>query len=268
MEPTTIFLLVCVIVLIYLVYHSYTYNASLLMSSITPANVETKLTPPVPATGTYLNSDFTFSIWVNMNDWNSMYGYYKNIISYGKTVNICFGKTVNEVIVSLLTNGNATSASSYEVRSVLQSVPFQKWVHMAFSVSGQTMDSYMNGKLVNTQIISGNMQKPNASDSITIGGKSAKPTDACASAGQLASDSSMGCSPYSNSVSSPSDNTNPGFSGWVKQFQYWPAGTDPQTIWNIYQQSNSSDTFANFFGNYGLTIALTNNGVAQNSISI
>lgn len=267
MEPTTIFLLVCVIVLIYLVYHSYTYNASLLMSSITPANVETKLTPPIPATGTYAGSDCTFSIWVNMNDWNSMYGYYKNIISYGKTINICFGKTVNEVIVSLLTQGDANSNSSYEVKSVLHSVPFQKWVHMAFSVSGKTLDSYMNGKLVNTQLINGTMQKPNANDVITIGGKNAKPTDSCSSS-NLESESKMGCSPYSNNVSSPSDNTNPGFSGWVKQFQYWPSGTDPQTIWNIYQQSNGSDMFANFFGNYGLTIALTNNGVTQNSISI
>lgn len=266
MEPTTIFLLVCVIVLIYLVYHSYTYNASLLMSSITPANVETKLTPPVPATGTYTYSDFTFSIWVNVNDWNSMYGYYKNIISYGKTVNVCFGKTVNEVIVTLLTSATPSSSSSYEVKSVLQSVPLQRWVHMAFSVSGQTLDSYMNGKLVNTQIIGGSMQKPNANDSITLGGKNIKPTDACSST-NLQSESKMGCSPYSENVTS-SENTNPGFSGWVKQFQYWPAGTDPQTIWNIYQQSNGSDMFSNFFGNYGLMIALTNNGVTQNSISI
>jgi hypothetical protein len=61
---------------------------------------------------------------------------------------------------------------------------------------------------------------------------------------------------------------NPGFSGWVTQFQYAPTGSDPQTIWNIFQQGNGTNIFSNFFGNYGLSVALTNNGVAQNTISI
>ena len=63
-------------------------------------------------------------------------------------------------------------------------------------------------------------------------------------------------------------NTNPGFSGWITQFQYSPDGTDPQSIWAIYSQGNGTNMFSNFFGNYGLSIALTNNGVAQNTISI
>ena len=68
MEPTTIFLSACVIVLIYLVYYTYTFNATLLLSSITPANTVTTITPPVPAAGTIVAS-FTFSIWINVNDW-------------------------------------------------------------------------------------------------------------------------------------------------------------------------------------------------------
>ena len=265
MEPTTIFLIVCVIVLIYMIYHAYTFNASLLMSTVTPANMETKITPPVPANGTYTTSDFTFSIWVNMNDWNSMNGFYKNIISYGKTVNVVFGKTVNEVIVTLK-NG---PSSNYQSFSTLTNVPFQRWVHMAFSVSGQTLDSYMNGKLVNTQMITGTVQKPIANDMIALGGNNVKP-EPCSTNGQYnagattyADNGTNGCSPY-GSVS----NTNPGFSGWVKQFQYWPSSTDPQTIWNIYQQSVGGDMFGNFFGNYGLSVSLTNNGVAQNTVSI
>lgn len=258
MEPTTIFLMVCVIVLIYMIYHSYTFNASLLMSMVTPANVETKITPPVPANGTYLTPDFTFSIWVNVNDWNSMNGFYKNIISYGKTVNIVFGKQTNEVIVTLKTGTGA----SYVSKQTLTNVPFQRWVHMAFSVSGQTLDSYMNGKLVNTQMITGSMQKPNANDMITLGGNNVTPATPC-SATNYNTEALNGCSPYGDA-----SNSNPGFSGWVKQFQYWPSSIDPQTIWNVYQQSVGSDMFGNFFGNYGLSISLTNNGVTQNTVSI
>lgn len=257
MEPTTIFLLVCVIVLIYMVYYSYTFNSTLLMSTVTPANVETKITPPVPANGTYRTSDFTFSVWVNMNDWNSMNGFYKNIVSYGKTVNVVFGKQLNEVIVTLKTGNN-----SFQTMQMITNVPFQRWVHLAFSVSGQTLDAYMNGKLVNTKMITGNMSKPNATDVITLGGTNVTPSPACTASG-YDSQSQNGCSPYGDA-----GKTNPGFSGWVKQFQYWPSSTDPQTIWNIYQQSVGSDMFGNFFGNYGLSVSLTNNGVAQNTISI
>lgn len=259
MEPTTIFLIACLIVLIYLVYYSYTYNSSLLMATVTPANMETKITPPVPANGTYKTSDFTFSIWVNMNDWNSMNGFYKNIISYGKTVNVVFGKTTNEVIVTLKTS----SGGDYKSFQTLTNVPFQRWVHMAFSVSGQTLDSYMNGKLVNTQMITGTMQKPIANDMISLGGSNVKPTTNCATGNSYGTEAYNGCSPYGDA-----SNTNPGFSGWVKQFQYWPSSTDPQTIWNIYQQSVGGDMFGNFFGNYGLSVSLTNNGVAQNTVSI
>ncbi len=230
------------------------------MATVTPANIETKLTPPVPANGTYTTSDFTFSIWVNMNNWNSMNGFYKNIISYGKTVNVVFGKTANEVIVTLKTGTNI-----YETKQTLTNVPFQRWVHMAFSVSGQTLDSYMNGKLVNTQMISGSMHKPSAVDSITLGGSNVRPAKCSThqrySSGNIyANDAATGCSTHQT--------PNPGFSGWVKNFQYWPSSTDPQTIWNLYKQTAGSDMFGNFFGNYGLSVSLTNNGVAQNTVSI
>jgi hypothetical protein len=106
------------------------------------------------------------------------------------------------------------------------------------------------------------MSKPNPSDTIVLGGSNVKPTENCTVSG-YATEALNGCSPYGD-VSK----INPGFSGWIKQFQYWPSSTDPQTIYNIYRQSVGSDMFGNFFGNYGLSISLTNNGVAQNTISV
>ena len=87
MEPTTIFLSACVIVLIYLVYYTYTFNATVLLSSVTPGNTLTTITPPVPASSP-MQASFTFSIWINVNDWNMNKGFYKSIISYGNSVYI------------------------------------------------------------------------------------------------------------------------------------------------------------------------------------
>jgi hypothetical protein len=144
--------------------------------------------------------------------------------------------------------------------TVINNVPLQTWVHLAFSLNGQTLDTYLNGKLIKTDLVSATAYKvPSSQDVITLGGSNIKPT-ACGTA----TSSAPGCSSsYGDKLTA-----NPGFSGWMTQFQYAPAGSDPQSIWNIYQQGNGTNMFSNFFGNYGLSVALTNNGVAQNTISI
>ena len=248
MEPTTIFLTACVIVLIYMVYYTYTFNATLLLSSVSPANSPITINPPVPATGS-LSASFTFSIWININDWNVNSGFYKNIISYGNSVYISLAPTTNDVIVSF---------GSSSTNTVINNVPIQTWVHLAFSLNGQTLDTYLNGKLVKTNLITAIAYKiPTSQATITLGGSNARPV-ACGN-----SITTQGCgSSYDTAIA------NPGFSGWMTQFQYAPIGSDPQSIWNIYQQGNGTNMFSNFFGNYGLSVALTNNGVAQNTISI
>lgn len=270
MEPTTIFLSACVIVLIYLVYYTYTFNATLLLSSITPANNVTKITPPVPANGTILSS-FTFSIWVNINDWNVNQGFYKNIISYGTSVFISLAPSSNDVIVALKTGGTL-----YTANAVITNIPLQTWVHLAFSLQGNTMDTYMNGRIVSTKSIPATYVSPTSSDEIILGGSNAT-VAACgnSTAGNAAYLQPYPNLTYTNTTSNEgcsfvpkSGAYNPGFSGWITQFQYAQTGSDPQGIWNIYQQGNGTSMFSNFFGNYGLSLALTNNGVAQNSISI
>ena len=250
MEPTTIFLTACVIILIYMVYYTYTFNTTLMLSSVSPANSPITITPPVPATGT-LSSSFTFSIWININDWNVNSGFYKNIISYGKSVYISLAPNTNNVIVSF---------GSISTNNVINNVPLQTWVHLAFSLSGQTLDTYLNGKLIKTDLINAKSYViPTSQDTITLGGSNIKPV-VC----QTSIRTTPGCgSSYTDKLTA-----NPGFSGWMTQFQYAPTGSDPQSIWNIYQQGNGTNMFSNFFGNYGLSVALTNNGVAQNTISI
>jgi hypothetical protein len=247
MEPTTIFLSACVIVLIYMVYYTYTFNATLLLSSVSPANSPITITPPVPATGS-ISASFTFSIWININDWNVNSGFYKNIISYGNAVYISLAPNTNDVIVSVGSTNN----------TVINNVPLQTWVHLAFSLNGQTLDTYLNGKLVKTNLITmSSYTVPTSQATITLGGSNITPAKC------EVSNNTSGCgASYLDNVA------NPGFSGWITQFQYAPTGSDPQSIWDIYQQGNGTNMFSNFFGNYGLSVALTNNGVAQNTISI
>jgi hypothetical protein len=236
-----------------MVYYTYTFNATLLLSSVSPANSPITITPPVPATGS-ISSSFTFSIWININDWNVNSGFYKNIISYGNAVYISLDKIANNVVIDF-TKGESPPKS----KVVITNVPIQTWVHLAFSLSGRTLDTYLNGKLIKTDLIASNEYiVPTTQDVITLGGTNITPTNCGATY------TKSGCGSSYNVKST----ANPGFSGWMTQFQYAPAGSDPQSIWNIYQQGNGTNVFSNFFGNYGLSVALTNNGVAQNTISI
>jgi len=263
MEPTTIFLSACVIVLIYLVYYTYTFNATVLLSSVTPGNTLTTITPPVPASSP-MQASFTFSIWINVNDWNMNKGFYKNIISYGTSVYINLAPDTNDVILALKTA--TTPTVSYKVMTVASNIPLQTWVHLAFSLDGSTLDTYMNGRIVTTNLVGATYQIPSSSDKITLAGDNVKPA-ACPGGIDPITISSWSDA-KATGCSFASSNKNPGFSGWITQFQYAQTGTDPQGIWNIYQQGNGTSMFSNFFGNYGLLIALTNNGVSQNSISI
>ena len=256
-EPTTIFLSACVIVLIYLVYYTYTFNATLLLTSISPANYPITITPPVPATGS-IAASFTYSIWINVNDWTVNQRFYKNILSYGTSTYISLEPTTNNVDVAL-----KTSTSSYTAATVIKNIPLQTWVHLAFSLSGTTLDSYVNGRLVTTNLVGSGYIVPVVNDKIILGGDIKEPADCNpASAGGVYESgkvSGCGCAPTA---------ANPGFNGYVTQFQYSQTASDPQTIWNIFNQGNGTSMFSNFFGNYGLSVALTNNGVAQNTISI
>jgi hypothetical protein len=261
-EPTTIFLSACVIVLIYLVYYTYTFNATLLLTSISPANYPITITPPVPATGS-IAASFTYSIWINVNDWTVNQTFYKNILSYGTSTYISLDKTTNDVVVAL----NRSTGGVYSA-TVIKNIPLQTWVHLAFSLSGTTLDSYVNGRLVTTNLVGSTYIVPKVDDKIILGGAIAQPTG-CAGAGAVIGTYSTaitdkGC----NFAYSATTTANPGFSGYVTQFQYSQTASDPQTIWNIFNQGNGTSMFSNFFGNYGLSVALTNNGVAQNTISI
>jgi len=61
---------------------------------------------------------------------------------------------------------------------------------------------------------------------------------------------------------------NGGFSGWTAKFQYYPNSIDPQTAWNIYQQGYGSTMLSNIFGKYQVKVSLVENGADASSLTI
>lgn len=198
------------------------------------------------------SSNFSYSIWFYINDWNYRYGEQKVIFGRMGTpsatgsgsiggVNgldpcpaVVLGAVENNVSVSLgcypganqepTTPGGNTVVHTCSVANV----PIQKWVNLIVSVYGRSMDLYINGKLVRTCLLPGVASVNNASNIYVT---------------------PMG-----------------GFDGSTSQFQYFPDSMNPQQAWNIYTAGYSS--WSSMFSTYQLQVSLVENGQTQSSVTI
>jgi len=125
------------------------------------------------------SSNFAYSIWFYVNDWNYRYGEPKVVFGrMGAMSNsgngsvegisgldpcpaVVLGAIENNVQVSLgcfpganeepTTPGGKTIVHTCSVSNI----PVQKWVNLVVSVYGRTMDLYIDGKLVRTCLLPG-----------------------------------------------------------------------------------------------------------------
>ena len=233
MEPITIIMMVVIIVLLYIAYYYFISKDSMLMAGITSGKQLTtidssRIDSGSSSAGGIVN--FSYSVWFNINDWNDGYGFIKPLFqkdisgNENNSIDVYFAPNQNDLKIDVLHSDNTKTNCS------VKNIPIQKWVHLLISVYGKSLDTYINGKLVNTCILKGvPLVDPKGSINITPGG---------------------------------------GFNGWTAQFQYWADAMDPQTVWNIYKKGNGTTIFSNMFGNYGLKIALLSDGSETNTITI
>jgi hypothetical protein len=201
------------------------------------------------------SSNFAYSIWFYVNDWNYRYGEPKVIFgrmgsksTSGKGAvpgvsgldpcpAVVLDAVENNVSVSLgcypgvnqspTTRGGNTVVHTCSVSNV----PIQKWVNLIVSVYGRTMDLYIDGKLVRTCLLPGVASVNNSADIyLTPAG---------------------------------------GFNGWTSKLQYFPNPINPQEAWNIYTNGYGGYGFwSSTFNSYQVQVSLIENGTTQSSITI
>jgi hypothetical protein len=200
------------------------------------------------------SSNFAYSCWFYVNDWNYRYGEPKVIFgrmgaSSGNEDGsipgvsgldpcpaVVLGAVENNLMVALgcypgadtepTTPGGKTIVHTCSVANI----PIQRWVNLLISVYGRTMDLYIDGKLVRTCLLPG--------------------------------------------VASVNNNSNiyvtprGGFDGWTSKLEYYPNALNPQDAWNIYAKGYSGGFFSNLFGSYDVQISLLENGTTTNTVTI
>ena len=214
MEAKNVLLFVVIVVLIYIVYGFIVKDVNTLSGLTSGQTMQTINPSSLAASSSSGNtSNFTYSIWMYIDDWNYRYGEEK--VLFGRMVvgsktsqpcpSVVLGALENNVIVSLTvfpgqdtvpttttttTTTTTSSSASMVHRCAVANVPIQKWVNLLVSVYGRSMDIYLDGKLVKTCVLPGVAKiDANAPAYITPNG---------------------------------------GFSGWTSKFQYWSDSCDPQ----------------------------------------
>jgi len=188
----------------------------------------------IPEGKTGNDSKYTYSMWIYIDDWNYKFGDKKVILirkdpsSPPHYPKIYLGEYNNDLTISMTCLPNDINSSSTNEECTINNVPIQSWVHIAISVFGRTMDTYMDGKLARTCVFDGLPVTPSTSSSILI-------------------------------------TPDGGFSGYTAGVQYFPDAKNPYEIYNIYKKgyNGTSGMFESIFGRYTVKVKIVDKTAKQ-----
>lgn len=244
MEVRNIILFVIIGLLLYLVIKYIASDTSKLTGTVSAKAMQTLEAAVLSPSATGGNSsNFSYSIWFFIDDWNYRYGEPKVI--FGRMTSgsgekepcpsVTLGALENNIAVSLAVypglDEQPAAGTNYIVHNCgIANVPIQKWCNLLVSVYNRTLDIYLDGKLVRTCVLPG-VAKIDASSPVYV--------------------TPMG-----------------GFAGWTAKLQYWPDATAPQKAWDIYQAGYGASWLGNLFGKYTVKVSLMEGDIEDGSVSI
>ena len=234
MEFKTIILLVIIIVFAIIIYYYISsdintltgLNSGQMMQKINAADLGTP----------NIASNFTYSIWFNIDDWNVKYGYEKIIFGRMNSLTnsasnprkpcplVYLDQNENNIVIEM------TDTTSTVQTYTIENIPIQKWVFLMISVYGRTLDVYIDGKLVRTFVLP-TVAKINQASDVYV-------------------------------------TPDGGFSGWTTRFQYLGDATNPQTAWDMYKKGYGGSLLGELFGKYSIKLSLLENDKESSSLTV
>jgi hypothetical protein len=185
------------------------------------------------------SADYTYSLWVYVNDYNKQYGEEKIILqrrtALGDTnifyPKISLGENQNDLKIALAeavaTGESPTDVTHHNI--TVHNIPLQKWCQVIMTKSGKTIDVYLDGKLIKTSIMS----------------KPAFPIDATVD---------VEITP------------KPGFSGYISKVNYFSNAINSREAYQLYKEGYGSGFLGNFFNRFKLKFAFMQDNQEKSSI--
>jgi hypothetical protein len=246
-----IIIFICILIILLIVLIRYYVVNNTVLTKLTNATIlqtvpSTSLNTSTDSVG---SSNYAYSIWFYISNWNYKYGNDKIIFarinttpsdsSFNNIENslsvldpcpiVYLDKFANDIMIGVSSYGTNNKSQQTNLINV-NNIPIQRWVNLILSVYNTTVDVYINGKLVKTEVMS-NSAYVNSNDNIII---------------------------------TPAG----GFEGSTTKLQYYQYSLNPEQAWNIYQQGYGNASLANLFGSYQLSMSISQNGVEEASFTI
>lgn len=164
---------------------------------------------------------YTLSTWIYIEDWNSNFGAIKNILDFkrngAQSTKFLLDQYENNLIVNydVYTNSNSLETVTQTVK--IPNINIQKWVCITVCFNTNNTDTYINGKLIDTDIHKFPIYSPPNSISNTGALTLAK---------------------------------SPGFSGKIGLTRYYGKILSPQEVWNIYKKGPTTNLLGSFLNRY------------------
>ena len=184
--------------------------------------------------------DYAYSIWMYVNEWNYNYGHEKVIFRRkGKSSNSNITKYSPKVSLAPETNNLVVEISTEksDKRCVARNIPLQKWTHVVVTTYNNTVDIYLDGKLVKSCLLTG----------VPLSGKG------------------------NNIEFTPNiPNGNGGsFSGFTRSFKFYSKALNPREVYEIYKLGPKGGlSFGSLFDRYKMKFSFLKDNLEINSIEI
>jgi hypothetical protein len=158
MDFKNILLIVVVIIVLYFVYLTLFQDKTThqLFSAHNAKSYASFKASDLPGGG--LSSDYTYSFWIYVSNYNYRFGADKPIIIRSKDATaatfpyIGLAGPTNNLEVKISSQGSTASQATEEIL-ILDDIPLQKWTHIVVTTTGRTVDIYLDGKLVKTSVL-------------------------------------------------------------------------------------------------------------------
>ena len=238
MNLLTVFIFVLIIVLIYAVYKLLTKTTTT-VSGFSDASKQLV----VPSQ----KSNANYSVWIYVDAWKNTAGaneYKKNILTRTGTVYTTNSNTTGTAPIYLLhldnannwlhlrialNDGTSTKATTYHTCTI-KNIKLQKWVNITMSIYGNTVDLYLDGKLVKTCVLTA-MPVGTLNTDLYVGGTMTTTGPIASSGGDLV--------------------------GYISNVLYKNDYFTPEDAWDIYSAGYGGAGMFDFANRYKLNFSIT-----------
>lgn len=196
-------------------------------------------------TGNAESTDFTYTMWIYVSDWNYKMGKNKIIVQRKNNSNELFpeiklASSSNDLIINMHVYSDVGDSSTSQTKANTQcrvsNIPLQKWTHITVTVNNRALDTYIDGKLVKTCLLEG-VPKIDGQTNINI------------------------CPPNTA-------NGEAGFAGFIAKVRYYSRALNPREVYELYREGYSGSLLGNLFNKYKLRFSYIKDNEEVGSLEI